>query len=66
MSEMNAGLPFCNNNEGGRDGMRWRSGKGGVARRVVGQERPGVLADGVFKYYMYAKHRDVSHTYTQA
>lgn len=31
--------------------------KGGVARRVVGQERPQVLADGVL-YYMYAKHRD--------
>lgn len=35
--------------------------KGGEARRVVGQERPQVLADGVL-YYMYAKHRDtVSH-----
>lgn len=31
--------------------------RGGVARRVVGQERPQVLADGVL-YYMYAKHRD--------
>lgn len=31
--------------------------KRGVARRVVGQERPQVLADGVL-YYMYAKHRD--------
>lgn len=47
---------------GRRDGKEEQT-KGRVARRVVGQERPQVLADGVL-YYMYAKHTDsVSHMY---
>lgn len=61
MFEVSAGLHYCNTSVGERDEREEKWTKAGEARRVVGQERPEVLADGVL-YYMYAKTETQCHT----
>lgn len=65
MSEMNAGLPFCNNNEEGRDGRWRRSEKGGSSKE--GSRARTAWGPGRWRFILYVcktqRHRH-RHTHT--